>query len=119
LHTFDTASRQRSNLLFVKVALGLDENVKIAMIGGKLSKELVNVFHIDNVIDQPEPRRIIPVREVGHFTRDLFRRFGAKLHALSIESAKGAMMFLSPPTTARSLVQENAVQSLRRSAKFS
>ena len=116
LHALHATDRQRADLILVKIALRLDEDVEIAMVRRKFPEELVDVGHVNDVVDQSESGRVIAMGQVCHFLGDLVGRFGPKLHALRIEAAKRAMVLFPPPTTTRTFIQENAIEPLSRTA---
>ena len=111
LHALHPADRKRADLMPVEIALCFDEDIEIATVRRKFAEEVLDVFHVDDVVDQSKSRRVVAAGEVCHFPGDLFRRFGPKLHALRIQTAERAMMLLAPPTSARSFIQQNAIQT--------
>ena len=93
----------------MEIAFRFDEDVQIAMLLGEFTEKLLDVLHIDDVVDQSESCGVIAMRQVCHFLGDLLGRFGPKLHILGVEPAKGAMVFLAPPTAARALIEKYPV----------
>ena len=63
LHALHATLRERLDLAFGKVALGLDEDVQVQPLRRARAEQVVDVFHVDNIIHQPEPSGVIAVRE--------------------------------------------------------
>ncbi|MFN9959229.1 MAG: hypothetical protein ACK55I_39560, partial [bacterium] len=80
LHALHAPHGERANLTLLKIALGFDKHIEIAMRGGKLAEQILDILHVDDVIDQPEPGRVIPAGERRHLPRRLIRRFRPELH---------------------------------------
>src|SRR4029077_1685100 len=112
LHALDPSGGERSNLVFMQVALGFDEHIKVAVVSCKSTEEVLHIFHVDDVVHQSKSHRIVSAGKIGHLPRPLLGRFGAKLHALRIQSTKRTVMFFSPPTAARTFVEEDSVEPL-------
>ena len=100
LHALHPALGEGLNLLLGQVGFGLHEHVQVIVTGGESTEQLVDVFQIDNVIDQPEARGVIATGEPVHFLGHLFGRLGAKRHGLRVQPTKRTMMFFAPPAPA-------------------
>ncbi len=100
LHALHAPHGQRPDLALLQIALGFDKHIQIAVLGGKPAEQILDIFHIDDVVHQPEPCRIVATRQIRHLASDLFRRLGAEFHTLRIQPAEGAMVLLTPPATA-------------------
>ncbi len=118
LHALHAPGGERSNLALLQVALGFDEHVEITMVCRKPTEEVLYIFHVDDVVHQAKSRRIVSAGEIGHLPGHLLGRFGPKLHALCVQSAKRTVMFFPPPTAPRTFVQEDPIEPLRRLAQF-
>ena len=111
LHALHPAGGKQADLVFLQITLGFDEHIEIAAFLSKGAEQVLDILHVDNVVHQTEPRRIVTTRQIGHLASDLVRRLGSELHTLRIQATEGAMVFLAPPTTARSFIQQNAIQA--------
>ena len=113
LHALHAALRKSLDLALAEVALRFDKHVQIQPLGRECPEQIVDIFQIDNIIDQSEPDGIIPARKIRHFTRHLIGRLGTKLHRLRIQPAKRAVMFLPPPASAGAFIEQDPIQALR------
>ena len=114
LHGLEAAAGQGLHLALADVALRLDEDLQVVPLGGEFPEEPVNVLHVDDVIHEAEPRRVVAVRERLELLEHLLGSFGPELHALRIQAAECAMVLLAPPAPARRLVKQDLVDALCR-----
>ena len=72
LHGLDPALGEKLDLSLAKIALGLDEDIQVQVIRRKSSEQPVDIFQVDDVVDESEPSAVVARGKQVELFRHLF-----------------------------------------------
>ena len=62
LHAFHPTGGKQAYLVLLQIALGFDEDIEIAAVFGKRAEEILDIFHVDDIVDETKARRVVAAR---------------------------------------------------------
>jgi len=66
LHALHPTGSQRFDLALLQIALRFNKHVQITMIFCQFAEQIVDVPHVDDVVDQPKPNGIVALGKLSN-----------------------------------------------------
>ena len=100
---------QYLDLPFGQVAFHLYKKLQIIIVPRQFAKNPVDIVHLEDIVHQSKPERVVTFGQVSQVGANLFHRFRPELHGRGVQPAEGTVMLLAPPTPARGFIEDDRV----------
>src|SRR5262245_10170901 len=87
----------------MKICLRFIKQVNVQIAVREFRQDRLEVTHVDDIVDRGEFSHVITLDQLVDLTKKARWSFLAEVHGASVQSAKRAMRFLTPPASARGL----------------